>query len=248
MSLRINGNLAAPAALLVAALALLTSAGCYNVQYTDINAAVLATANVDRRLEQINGRYILGATDGIQLTVSDGGGLSGVHTIRPDGYITLDLIGDIYIEGMTPMQAAQALTQALQQFIIDGDVTVRVTGFNSKKYYMFGETNGVGEHAFDGDVTILRAFARAKGVTVRAAWDRIRLVRANTRTRQIFKVNLQDIVTRGEWATNVQLKANDVVYVPPTVLARIGYLINHILFPFRSIFGTVTTFNPTGTQ
>jgi polysaccharide biosynthesis/export protein len=233
---------------LLAGLALAALSGCSGVEYSEISDAVLASENVERRLEQINGRYIVGATDSIQLLVTNGPGLSGGHTIRPDGYITLELIGDIYVEGMVPMKIADVLTKALQVYIRDVDVTVRVTGFNSKKYYMFGETGGVGEHAFDGDVTILRAFARARGVTTRAAWDRIRLVRASTRTRQIFKINLQDIITRGEWDTNVQLKANDIVYVPPTVLARIGYLIDNILFPFRSIFGTVRTFNAVGDQ
>jgi polysaccharide biosynthesis/export protein len=233
---------------LLASLVLAGLTGCSGVEYSEITDAVLSSENVEKRLEQINGRYIIGATDSIQLMVDKDASYSGTHTIRPDGMITLKLIGDIYVEGMTPMKIADVLTKALQVYIRDVDITVRVTGFNSKKYYMFGETSGVGEHPFDGDVTMLRAFARARGVTTRAAWDRIRLVRANTRTRQIFKINLQDIVTRGEWATNVQLKANDIVYVPPTVLARIGYLIDNILFPFRSILGAATTFNSMGTN
>ncbi len=220
---------------------LLGSVGCKGPQYTDINAAVLASANVERRLEKINGRYRIGATDAIQVHVRNGPELSGGHSIRPDGYITVSLLGDIYLEGMTPMQAAEVLTKALQVYIRDVDVMVRVTGFNSKKYFMFGETPGTGQHSFDGDVTVLSAFGRARGVTTRAAWDRIRLVRATATTRQIFKINLADIVKEGRWESNIQLKANDVVYVPPTYLARIGYVIDSVLFPFRSLFGAMAT-------
>jgi len=221
----------------------LSFAGCAGSGYTDINSAVLASENVERRLEKINGKYILGATDVVQLTVRNEGSLSGSHTIRPDGNITLDLLGDIYIEGMTPMQTADMLTRALQVYIRDVDITVRVVGFNSKKYFVFGETPGVGEQVFDGDITVLRAFGRAKGVTTRAAWDRIRVVRATTTTRQIFKINLSDIVKDGRWDTNIQLKANDVIYVPPTYLARVGYFIDNLLFPFKSILGAMGTFN-----
>jgi polysaccharide export outer membrane protein len=231
-------------ALLTAAALAALGAGCRSFEYTDINAAVLASANVERRLEKINGRYILGATDSIQLIIPQYGNLSGGHTIRPDGYITLELLGDIYIEGYTPMQAADVLARSLQTYIRDVEgVTVRVTGFNSKRYYMFGETPGVGEQVFTGDVTVLSAFGRARGVTNRAAWDRIRLVRATTTTRQIFKINLSDIVKYGDWRTNVQLKANDVVYVPPTYLARVGYFLDNLLFPFRSVLGAMGTFN-----
>jgi len=249
MSLRISEKRwVARGSLFLLAVAVLGAGGCYSAQFTNINSAVLAKGNVDRRLEIINGRYVLGATDQIQLMVRNGGNLSGGHSIRPDGFITLDLIGDIYVEGMTPMQAADALTKALQVYINDVDVVVRVTGFNSKKYYMFGETNGVGEHAFTGDVTVLSAFARARGVTNRAAWDRIRLIRATRTTQQIFKINLAEIVKEGRWDTNVQLKANDIIYVPPTYLARVGYFLDNLLFPFRSVFGAMGTFTTMGGQ
>jgi len=232
----------------VVTLAALLATGCSGVEYTDINAAVLASRNVERRLEKINKRYRLGATDSVQIIVRNGPELSGQHSIRPDGYITLQLLGDIYIEGMTPMQAADVLTTALQVYIREVDVTVRVTGFNSKKYFMFGEIPGVGQQVFDGDVTVLSAFGRSRGVTNRAAWERIRLVRATPTTRQIFKINLADIVKTGRWETNVQLKANDIIYVPPTYLARIGYVIDSVLFPFRSLLGAMYTFERFGGQ
>jgi polysaccharide export outer membrane protein len=224
----------------VAVLALAGSGGCFGPDYTDINSAVLASENVERRLEKINGRYIVGASDSIQVIVRGHAGLSGSHRIAPDGNITMQLIGDIYVEGMTGMQIADVLTEALRVYVRDVDVLVRVTGFNSKHYYMFGETS-VGEKPFDGDVTILKAFGRAGGVSNRAAWDRIRVIRATLTTRQIFKVNLAEIIKEGDWSTNIQVKANDVIYVPPTYFARLGYLIDNILFPFRTIFGTVRT-------
>ena len=225
----------------LAAIALLACVGCAGKQYTDIKTAILASSNVERRLDKINGIYRLGATDSIQVLVSNAGDLSGQHQIRPDGYITLQLINDIYVEGMTPMQAADVLTKALKVYVREADVTVRVTGFNSKKYFMFGETPGTGQQTFDGDVTVLSAFGRARGVTTRAAWDRIRLVRATTTTRQIFKINLADIVKDGRWETNVQLKANDILYVPPTYLARVGYVINSVMFPVTSAFSAIRT-------
>jgi polysaccharide export outer membrane protein len=224
---------------MAAFLVALSMAGC--VTYTPPESAVLASANIERRLEQINGRYITGAGDGIQLMVRNGPGMSGSHRIAPDGYVTLELVGNIYVEGMTNTQIADVVQNALQEYIRDVDVTCRVTGFNSKRYYIFGEASP-GAHQFDGDVTVLRAFGEIGGVSRRAAWDRIRLVRATTTTRQIFKINLREIVQFGQWETNFQLKANDVLYVPPTVLARIGYLIDNVLFPFRSILSTVFTY------
>ncbi|MFW6158586.1 MAG: polysaccharide biosynthesis/export family protein [Planctomycetota bacterium] len=232
--------------LVVVGLIALGATGCSSVDYNNINDAVLATGNVRRRLEVINGRYILGAMDAIRVKVANGPGLSGGHTIRPDGYITLDLVGDVYVEGMTPMTAADALARALRVYIRDVDVTVWVTGFNSKQYFMFGETPGKGAKPFTGDVTVLAAFARAGGVTNRAAWDRIRLVRATRTNRQIFKINLGEIVKQGQWDTNVQVKANDVIYVPPTHMAKVGYFLDNLLFPFRSVLGAMSTVRSVG--
>ncbi len=247
MNLKVDGVSAARRVACFAVLAALCFAGCseWYVKYTDINDAIQASANVERRLEKINGKYILGATDSVQLIVRNGPNLSGGHTIRPDGYVTLELIGDIYIEGMTSMQVADVLTKALQVYIRDVDVTVRITGFNSKKYYMFGET-GPGEKPFDGDVTVLKAFGRSGGVSTRAAWDRIRLVRATPNTRQIFKINLREIVKEGNWDCNIQVQSNDVIYVPPTDMARIGYFLDNLLFPFRSVMGAMNTFTSFG--
>lgn len=232
------------------ALAVLTSAGC-GVEYTNINDAVVVSGNVERRLEKINEKYKLGATDQIVVIVRDQPKLSTEHRIRPDGNVTLQLVGDIYVEGLTPMRAADDIAKALQVYVREVDVTVRVTGFNSKRFYMFGETQGVGAWPFDGDVTVLDAFGRARGVTQRAAWDRIRLVRATPNTRQVFKINLADIVKSGDWQTNLQLKANDVLYIPPTYLARVGYFVDNLLFPFRPVFNAMNmfqTFGGSGTE
>lgn len=234
-----TGRLSVWAVALVAACLL---AGCNGVEYNRIDEAVRFSETVERRLEKINQKYRLGAMDQIQVNVAGAPNVSGGHTIRPDGNITIEDIQDVYVEGMTPMQAADVVGKELAQLYREVSVTVRVTGFNSKKFYMFGEVNTVGEFAFDGDVTILAAFGRARGITTRAAWDRIRLVRATTNTRQVYKINLADIVTQGDWETNLQMKANDVVYIPPTYLARVGYLIDNVLFPFRSLFGAFATF------
>ena len=214
--------------------------GCDSVEYNRINEAVRADG-VERRLEKINGTYRLGATDGIAVAVPNAPNLSSGHTIRPDGNITLEGIGDVYIEGMVPMDAAKVIADKLKIYYVDVDVTVTVTGFNSKKYYIFGESNGTGDFIFDGDVDVLRAFGRARGVTTRAAWDRIRIVRATSRTRQIYQVNFSDIAKDGKWTTNIPILANDVIYVPPTFLARVGYFLDNILFPFRNIFSTAAT-------
>jgi polysaccharide export outer membrane protein len=218
------------------------ASGC--VTYTPPESAVLASANIERRLEQINGRYIVGAGDQVQLLVRNGPGLSGSHRVAPDGYITLELVGDLYIEGMTSPQIGDVIEGALKNYIRDVDVTCRVTAFNSKQYYLYGETSP-GSRPYTGDVTVLKALGDNRFVTRRAAWDRVRLIRATPTTRQIFHVHLRDIVIRGQWETNFQLKADDVLYVPPTILARIGYFVDNILFPFRSIFQTVYTYNNT---
>jgi polysaccharide export outer membrane protein len=117
------------------------------------------------------------------------------------------------------------------------DVTVTVTGFNSKRYFVIGEVARQGQYPFTGEITAWEAVAIAGGYTRRAAPASARVVRGDPEEPQVMSVNLARIALKGESARDVILDENDVVYVPPDAFSRVGYFFERILFPFSSILG-----------
>ena len=98
-------------------------------------------------------------------------------TIRPDGRISLDLVGDLYVEGMTVPEIQQAIETEVVKYIVHPDVTVLLDSSESRQFYIWGEVGRPGGYALIGDVTIAEAIARAGGPRRFAKLSSTRLVR-----------------------------------------------------------------------
>jgi polysaccharide export outer membrane protein len=121
-----------------------------------------ATVNV-----AVDATYVIGPQDSINVDVWEEPKFSGSLTVRPDGMITLPLLGDIPAAGRTPTQLAADLTVLLKKYITDpeGRVTVSVLGINSKRVYFYGE--GIGKPGplnLTPAMTILQAIDSAGGL------------------------------------------------------------------------------------
>ena len=174
--------------------------------------ALLASADLKPRPDKVNANYKLGAADRIEIVVVGSRNLSGGRTVRADGWITVELIGDVHVAGRTPHQVGATLKKALGTYIRDVDVRVRVKEFKSQSYHVLGQAVAPGKQPYDGDVTVLRALVTAKGGTERAAWDRIQLIRGSEKPPQVVKVNVRDVLAKA--TGNHVLRAGDVLYVP----------------------------------
>lgn len=181
--------------------------------------------------------YTVYPPDVLRIDVRPEADMSTAVTVRPDGKISMAILGDVEVQGLTPAEIDQKLTQSLSPYVRNLDVTVTVTGFNSKRYFVIGEVFRQGDYPFTGEITAWQAVAMAGGYTRRAAIGSARVVRGDMEDPQVIQVNLARVGLRGEAARDVVLQEDDVVYVPPDVFAKAGYLIERILFPFSSLLG-----------
>ena len=92
-------------------------------------------------------------------------------------------------------------------------------------------------------MTVRDLIGEVGGVTSRAASGRIKVVRGDPEDPEIFKVDLDAMIDEGDTLQDVSLAENDIVYVPPTVLAWVGYQVDQLLFPFRSVISAIFTVN-----
>src|SRR5215471_10407389 len=86
-----------------------------------------------------NTAYILGPEDQISVFVYQGAEFTGQHMIRPDGKVTINLVGDVQASGLTPEDLAKSVKEKLRTYVNDPDVTVAVLAVKSKKYLINGE-------------------------------------------------------------------------------------------------------------
>jgi polysaccharide export outer membrane protein len=110
-------------------------------------------------------RYVIGAEDSLQISVWKDPTLSGTIPVRPDGMISLNLIGDLKAAGLTPMALSADISQRLKKYIQDPVVTVVVLGVNSQRIFAVGEVNKVGPVMLTPGMTPLQAIVSAGGLT-----------------------------------------------------------------------------------
>jgi polysaccharide export outer membrane protein len=215
-------------------------AGCTSYDVIPETITQSIGEDVENRLEAINGTYTLSPPDGIQVTVNDNPDLNTGATIRPDGNITFPLLGDVYIEGLTPLEIREKIHKLLGRYLKElplEAVSVTVSGFNSKRVYIYSLGAGIRPLPFTGDLTILRAVAQSgmlNSSTKRKGIKIIRPISDTNGTPQKRVIDLDDLIRRGEIVDNIVLRPNDIIYIPPTLTGRLGYYVQNILSPTRS--------------
>lgn len=181
--------------------------------------------------------YRLGAPDEIEISVLPQAELNRTVTIRPDGKISLPLIGDVFVEGLTPTELSEKLVEKFSEYTKNPSVSVIVTGFKSKKIYVIGEVFRQGPYPYSGTTTVFEAVEEAGSFTRRASLGRVILVRGDLENPQVIDIDLKQVIRKGIKRKDLHLQPDDIVYVPPNGFAKAGYAVEQILFPFAPILG-----------
>lgn len=152
--------------------------------------------------------------------------------IRPDGNITLPLLGTVYVAGRTPEEVSEELQILSKDYYEDADVSLRVVGFNSKKIFVFGEVGLAGPYPYNGANTVLETLARAQPTRF-ADPQQIQVLRPNENGEMIRRmtIDLNQMVRGGDTTLNAVLEEGDIIYVPANPLAAVGLTLQQILLP-----------------
>jgi polysaccharide export outer membrane protein len=157
-------------------------------------------------------RYIIGPEDSLQVTVWKEPTLSGNFPVRPDGMISLVLVGDLPAAGLTPMALSNDITQRLKKYIQDPVVTVAVLGVNSQRIFLVGEVGKVGPVMLTPGMTPLQAIVSAGGLSQFANSKRIYILRVVAGKQQKIPFNYKQAL-KGE-NSGMTLLPGDTIVVP----------------------------------
>ena len=202
-------------------------------------AASLACATPPRLPGEptLESEYHVAPPDLLQITIRPEPVVSQNLTVRPDGKISVDLIGEVEVRGKTVPEIQAVVTQRLKEFIVHPDVTVTLQASNSRRYYVFGEVRRPGAYALIGDVTAVQGLFEAGGPSPFAVLSSANLVRPTVGQGQVYRINFTEITSQGLGDTNYLLAPGDIIYVPPNTSAKIGYALQVIFFPIQQIIG-----------
>lgn len=168
--------------------------------------------------------YEIGVGDTVAIHVWRNPELGQSIVVRPDGYISMPLMGDVQAEGKQPEQLADEINSSLKEFIRTPEVTVMVTNPLSKEFRnrirVTGQVAAPQSVAFQPGMTVLDVVLMAGGVTDFGADNRAVLHRKIEGEYQSFSLDLEAIFTDGVMSTNYSLQPGDVISVPRKQLFR----------------------------
>jgi polysaccharide export outer membrane protein len=132
------------------------------------------------------------------------------QTVRPDGKITMPLIGDVNANDITPKALTAVITDKLKEFINNPNVMVTVEQVRSKKFTITGEVNRPGSYPLLAATTVLDALTNAGGFRDFANKKKISIIRGGERLR----FNYNEVIEGKNMEQNITLMNGDLIVVP----------------------------------
>lgn len=158
--------------------------------------------------------YVLGVSDQLGVSLWKNAELSSKTTVRPDGRISVPLVGELEVAGMSPAQLQVLLTQKYEEFISVPMVTVLVEQINSRKFYILGEIGNPGAYDLLQPLTLMQALALAGGFTDYAKKDQVLILRGVSGRETRIMANVKSITSGKSPGDNLALLPHDTIIVP----------------------------------
>ena len=167
--------------------------------------------------------YRLGFGDVIEVKFFNNNQFNETLTVRPDGRISMQKVGDIQIAGMTPAKLSSRIAETYSKIIKNPEVTVIVRNFGGYQVYVLGEVKSPGSFPVQRNMTILQAMALAGGQKETAKMKSILLMRRNQDgTVEAKRIDLSGPSPDAIKTNDSFVEAYDIIYVPKTFIANVN--------------------------
>ena len=166
---------------------------------------VATTAGVGQPVDP--NKYSIGPEDVLYIRVWREADFTELVAVRPDGKITMPLIGDVTAAGLSPIQLTQQLTEKLATYVNHPEVTVTVQDVRSKKYYMDGEFGRPGEYPLVTTTHVLEAISKAGDFKEFADQRHVKILRGG----KVYNFNYKEVIKGKHMEQNIALENGDHV-------------------------------------
>lgn len=179
---------------------------CALILYSVSDAALAAKSD--------GGDYEIGPEDVLDISVWREKDLQREVLVRPDGWLTFPLVGNVEAAGKTPQQLENEMRQRLRKYIPDPVVTVTVKKIQGLKVFVMGRVGKPGEYMVGRYVDVLQALTLAGGLTPFAKEDQIKVVRKQSGKEVVIPFDYSEVKKGKRLEQNITLRSGDVIVVP----------------------------------
>lgn len=158
--------------------------------------------------------YVIGPEDVLGIVFWREAELSGDVTVRPDGRITLPVIGEIAAAGMQPGALQKQIVVLAGKYVNDPNVQVIIRAIHSRRFFVTGRVADPGTFDLKGPMTVMQALAMAGGLTEYADAKNITILRKGDAQTPVLRFNYRDVSKGKKLEQNVILRPGDTVVVP----------------------------------
>ena len=148
-------------------------------------------------------------------------------TVRPDGRISLPLVEELLVVGLTPAALDKIITEKYREKIKEPEVTIVLRQSTGQRVYVGGEVSKPGVLELTGRMTLLQSIFYAGGFKRSAKLDSVIVIRNNNDTAELYRVDVDKILDKGQ--NDFTLKSSDLVFVPKTFIAKTGDFVDQYL-------------------
>ena len=175
-------------------------------------------------------KYTLGPEDTIEITVMRHPEFSGTFNINQEGKLQYTFVGDMEVNGLTKQQLEEKIKNIISNYVISPEVSVTITEYNSKVFYVLGEVGAPGKYNMRSETIPVREAVFMAGLpTLSAAMRKCRIITpSKSGNAKVRPVNLYSVLYAGNLKRNINMRPGDVLYIPSTVMAKIVRVINPV--------------------
>jgi len=166
--------------------------------------------------QRVVDEYRIGPEDVLEVMVWKNTDLTRTVTVRPDGKVSLPLIGDVQASGLTTQELKTVVTQRMKEYIETPEVSILVSNINSYFYYILGEIVKPGKYPLKERTTVLQAISMAGGFTPFASKNGMSLFRKDSVSSSEIKLRIRydDIISSEDPKKNLFIQSGDTIVIP----------------------------------
>jgi polysaccharide export outer membrane protein len=158
--------------------------------------------------------YVIGPSDVLTITYRNEKDMTGDYIVRPDGKITLPLLGDVEAVGVTPEKLTEQLAKVSDKLFIDPTISVGVKAINSRKVSITGSVEKPGQYDILGPMDVVQLISLSGGLREYTSGKAITILRTEGGKQTSFRFNYKEVLEGKNLTQNIQLKPGDRVLVP----------------------------------
>ena len=182
---------------------------------SNVSVSTTGQKRLDPQSSLQTGTYVIGVDDVLAISVWKEPELSRTLPVRPDGKITLPLVGDLQAAGTTPQNLQQELHDKLAAYMAVPEVAVIVQEVKSQKYNIVGQVAKPGSYSLNESMTVLDAIAEAGGLGIYAKSNAIYVLRVRPDGSSVkLPFRYKQVLKGTNLSQNVNLQPHDTVVVP----------------------------------